>query len=155
MRGLYTPVLVLTLLGLARLAVKYRPEVWWPDADRMKKAIRAAAAASVATAVLLAPVLYALGQQILEDRLDVPPTFWRSSPPGLDVAAMVMPNPNHALVPQAFKTFIETRRNGYVENVGSLSLVAGLIEFAIEAFDLEKIDEEDTVQLYQPVSMRR
>jgi hypothetical protein len=130
MRGLYTPVLFLTLLGLARLAVKYRPEVWWPDADRTKKAIRAAAAASVATAVLLAPVLYALGQQILEDRLDVPPTFWRSSPPGLDVAAMVMPNPNHALVPEAFKTFIETRRNGYVENVGSLSLVA-LVTMAV------------------------
>jgi len=27
---------------------------------------------------------------------------------------------------------------------------SSLIEFAIEAFDLEKIDEEDAVSLYQP-----
>jgi hypothetical protein len=130
MRGLYTPVLLLTVLGLARLGVKYRLGVWWPDAAHVRNAIRVGAAASVATAVLLAPVLYALGQQILEDRFEVPATFWRSSPPGLDVAAMVMPNPNHALVPGAFTTFIETRRNGYVENVGSLSLVA-LVTMAV------------------------
>ncbi|HET6316273.1 MAG TPA: hypothetical protein VFG86_07435, partial [Chloroflexota bacterium] len=124
MRALYTPVLFLTVLSLARLGVKYRLGVWWPDAAHMRNVIRVGVAASVVTAVLLAPVLYALGQQILEDRFEVPVTFWRSSPPGLDVAAMVMPNPDHALVPRAFKTFIETRRNGYVENVGSLSLVA-------------------------------
>jgi hypothetical protein len=112
------------VLIVARAGVTYRLGVWWPDAAHVRRTIHVAAAASLVTAVLLAPVLYALGQQIVEDRFEVPRTFWRSSPPGLDVAAMVVPNPAHALTPGAITKFIETRPNGYVENVGSLSLVA-------------------------------
>jgi hypothetical protein len=130
MRGLYTPVLVLTVLSLARAAVTYRLGVWWPDAVHLRNTVRVAAAASIVTAVLLSPVLYALGQQMVQDRFEVPRTFWRSSPPGLDVAAMVMPNPGHSLTPAAFTGFIESRPNGYIENVGSLSIVA-LVTMAV------------------------
>jgi hypothetical protein len=51
------------------------------------------------------------------------------------------------------RRFVDTASIGYVV-IDTAHSSSSLIEFAIEAFDLEKIDEEDTVQLYQPVSMR-
>ena len=51
------------------------------------------------------------------------------------------------------RRFVDTASIGYVV-IDTAHASSSLIEFAIEAFDLEKIDEEDTVQLYQPVSMR-
>jgi hypothetical protein len=54
----------------------------------------------------------------------MPKTFWRSSPPGIDAAALVLPNPNHPLAPQSLMTWLASLPNGYQENVASIPLVA-------------------------------
>jgi hypothetical protein len=47
------------------------------------------------------------------------------------------------------RRFVDTASIGYVV-IDTARASSSLIEFAIEAFDLEKIDEEDAVWLYQP-----
>jgi hypothetical protein len=96
-RGLYTPVFLLTVLILLRLAVQIRPHVsmgahlWSPTAAR------AIAVGILACAGPLSPVLYGLGERIVDGRFVAPPTLWRSSPRGVDALALVEFNPNHAL----------------------------------------------------------
>ena len=93
-RGLYTPVLLLTLLVLARIAVQLHPHValarFWSPA-----AARALLIGIVACAGPLAPVIYGLGQGIIDGRFVSPPTLWRSSPRGVDLLALFEFNPNH------------------------------------------------------------
>ena len=96
-RGLYTPVLVLTMLVLVRVALLFRPTLETPW-RRRSWALKFAAIAGIACAGPLSPVLYGLGQQIGDGHFVNPPIFWRSSPRGVDLLAFVHPNPNHPLV---------------------------------------------------------
>jgi hypothetical protein len=50
--------------------------------------------------------------------------FWRSSAPGLDVAAYLVPNPFHAWSPGSISSWITRQPNGFIENVASWSWVA-------------------------------
>ena len=97
-RGLYTPVLVLTTLALMRVAwhVRASPR---PGAghDAWRLAFLTVAAGLVTTA-LLSPVLYAIGLKITSGEF-APGVMWRNSPPGVDLLAFVIPNPNHPLTP--------------------------------------------------------
>jgi hypothetical protein len=69
-------------------------------------------------------VLYALGVRVAEGRWDADHVFWRSSPAGVDLAAYVLPNPNHPLAPAAVAAWLSPRADLYFENVASLVFVA-------------------------------
>jgi hypothetical protein len=122
-RGLHTPVLVLTALVALRLAWPHRGRLTLTRADAWTLARTGSIAAAV-TAVMLAPRLYAVGVHIATSGLDGPPVFWRSSPQGIDLLALVLPNPNHPWTPDAVRAWLTPRPDAYLENVASLTLVA-------------------------------
>ena len=122
-RGLYTPVLVLTTLALMRVAwhVRASPR---PGAghDAWRLAFLTVAAGLVTTA-LLSPVLYAIGLKITSGEF-APGVMWRNSPPGVDLLAFVIPNPNHPLTPDWIGNLVRSFEGEYLESVVSVPLVA-------------------------------
>jgi len=122
-RSLYTPVLVLTALALLRAAWHLRASPR-PGAmnDAWRLTLLTGAAGLVATA-LLSPQLYAVGQRISAANLAAPLTPWRSSPGGIDLLALVIPNPNHPWVPGWITDRVMSFEGGYLENVVSIPIV--------------------------------
>jgi hypothetical protein len=129
MKSLYTPMLVITVLAIVRAMWAYRVTVELSRAD-VWSFVRSAAIAGVVGAVLLSPVLYAAGERIVDGRWESPAVFWRSSPPGADLLAFVLPNPNHPLAPDRWVGWLTSRPNGYLENVVSLPLAGLAVLFA-------------------------
>jgi len=124
-RSLYTPMLVLTVLAVTRVAWSCRTTVMQFDRASAMRVLRLATAAGVFAAALLSPVLYAVGLRIADGRWDSERIFWRSSPRGVDLAAFFLPNPNHPLAPDAIRAWLSTPRlDAYFENVASLTFVA-------------------------------
>jgi hypothetical protein len=126
MRTLYTPVLLLTILVLARAWWTFRPTVRW-SVPPLRPIVVWAAIMSVTAAVLLAPVLYGLAVRTLDGRMVTAPVLWRSSAPGVDVASLLLPNPNHPLAPDALVDWVAAQPGQYEENVASIPWVALLI----------------------------
>ena len=124
MRSLYTPMLVVTALALLRLGWSWRTRLT-PHLDAMHtwRVIRLTAAAGILAAVMLSPVLYAVGMRIADGNFDLQRTFWRSSPNGIDLVALALPNPNHPLVPEGIRAWLSPRPDAYVENVASIPLL--------------------------------
>jgi hypothetical protein len=124
MRSLYTPMLALLALAMARVAWSYRAvllpiareDAWW--------VVRVTAVAGIFCAVLLSPVLYAVNERMTQYAWDSERIFWRSSPAGIDLLALVLPNPNHPLAPSAIRAWLTPRPDQYYENVASLTFVA-------------------------------
>jgi hypothetical protein len=122
--SVYTPILVLTVLGLARLSgacgVKVLPAAvgWW------RPMIRFGLIAALVASLILSPVLYAAGERLLAGDFDTPQIFWRSSPSGIDVLSMFLPNPNHPLAPRSVVDWVSARSDGFAEAVASLPWVA-------------------------------
>jgi len=124
---LYTPILLLTVLVLARVAVAIRPRLSLRTGIDPLQTVRLVAAAGVAMLVLLAPVLYALSDHVISGNANLASPPWRSSPPGVDLLSLVMPNPNHAWWGETMRTTLvrwSGRADAFPEAVGSLSLVA-------------------------------
>lgn len=131
MRTLYTPVLILTVLAIARLAWGYRASLQRFTARDAWTFARLTTATGVVAAILMLPRLYALGTRIVGGGGDLPPTYWRSSPPGVDLLAFILPNPNHPLAPRSIAAWLASRPNGYLENVASVPwVVLALVAFA-------------------------
>ncbi len=130
-RGLYTPVLLLTVLVTARITMALRPRVtvtWRPSLA----AIRLLIAGVLACAGPLSPVLYGLGERIMDGRFVSPPTYWRSSPRGVDLLALVTPNPNHPLVRSLAHDWQGAAPSDFIEFTGAQSLVAiALVAWAV------------------------
>lgn len=124
MRGLYTPVLVMTMLVGVRVALWHRPALVELDRIAVLRALRVGALVAAVAMVLLSPVLYALGQRVVEDGMPASRPFWRSGPRGVDVVALVLPNPNHPLSPAAAQQWLTPRPDAYLENVASIPLTA-------------------------------
>ncbi|MFP5379737.1 MAG: hypothetical protein ACLGHP_08330, partial [Vicinamibacteria bacterium] len=122
-RGLYTPVLVLTVLLLTRLALYLRPAVEATPA-RLPAAARFALVSAAACALSLSPVLVEVGAEMLAGNTVAPAPHWRSSPRGLDLLALLAPNPNHPLVRTLFADGLAAAPTAFVEYTGALSLVA-------------------------------
>lgn len=128
---LYTPVLILTVLIGARIALWWRPRVlarwsWSPSVAR------AVVIGVLACAGPLAPVLYGVGERLADGSYVSPATLWRSSPRGVDLLSWFIPNPNHPLV----RRFIEDQQARDVstlcEYTAAVSLVAlGVIVAAV------------------------
>ena len=129
-RGLYTPVLALTVLLGLRALLTWRPRVV-PSMPLRPVPLRLGIVAVMACAAPLSPVLYGLGARIADGRFVSPPVLWRSSPDGVDLLAFVTPNPNHPLVRWLLG---EARPTAvvFVEYTAAISLVAlGLIALAV------------------------
>ena len=124
MRSLYTPMLVLTILIAARLLIAIRLRVQWLPAPITGTHLRVLAIAGGLAAVLLSPSLYAVGRRVVEGNMVSAPVLWRSSAPGVDLAAVFAPNPVHPLAPTSLTAWLSTLGGGFVENVVSLPLVA-------------------------------
>lgn len=126
MTTLYTPVLVVTSLIGARVAARWRPVLTlraWPTSREW----RAAGIASVSALVLLAPWGMALLERMRAGTMVKAPVLWRSSTPGVDLLGLLIPNPNHPLMPEAIRAAIAAGPGGYIEQVAALPLVAVLI----------------------------
>jgi hypothetical protein len=122
---LYTPMLVFTVLCVVRLLVVLRPRLRVAEDAGWASILRVGTLAVVMAMLLLSPILVAVGQRMKEGRLDSTKTLWRSSPPGVDLAAFFLPNPNHAWVREWSTPFLTAERaDGFAEFTASLSLVA-------------------------------
>jgi hypothetical protein len=121
-RGLYTPVFLLTLLVLIRLALQVRPHVDLPAIRWSPTAFRALIIGGIACAGPLAPVLYGLGERIVDGRYVSPPTLWRSSPRGVDLLALFEFNPNHALA-RLLRDRQSAEGAAFTEYTAALSLI--------------------------------
>ncbi len=126
-RTLYTPMLVLTVLGAIRawLTIRPRVQVRWPS--RLAPLVRASVLSVVVALVLLAPLLVALAARAAEGRFVRPPVFWRSSAPGVDLISFFLPNPNHPLAPRALVNWVAHEPGRYEENVASIPWVAMVV----------------------------
>ncbi|HUE89824.1 MAG TPA: hypothetical protein VMO26_27415 [Vicinamibacterales bacterium] len=122
-RGLYTPVFILTMLVLVRLALDVRPRVLVRAVHWSPIAVRLLVVGSLVCVGLLSPILYGLAQRIIDGRLVTPPTLWRSSPRGVDLLGLFEFNPNHVLA-RAFGDRQLADGAAFVEYTAAFSLVA-------------------------------
>ena len=122
-RGLWGPVALLTALLLARLLAYLHPRVFAIGLPS-PRAIGLTAAATLAGAVLLSPTLYGAAARVMEGSWVSPPTYWRSSPPGVDLVALVAPNPSHPLVRAVAGDAQAAAPTVFVEFTAGLGLVA-------------------------------
>ena len=120
MRSLYTPVLVLTLMIVARAIFAMRP--------RLRFAIpavvlnwRVYVAAAFTLFVGLAPILYTMVVQAQTSGESLrAPVLWRSSARGLDLLSFITPNPMHPLWGAMSGHWLERLPDGIVENAASI-----------------------------------
>lgn len=131
MRTLYTPMLILSLLVLARLFVTIRLRIGFRGLPAPRSFFAVSSVAVVAAVLLLSPILYAIGVRVAQGEMTTAPVPWRSSSPGADLAGLVVPNPNHPLAPEGFTRWLATQPGGIHDQVSSLSWVAiGIILIA-------------------------
>ena len=121
---LYTPMLLLTILALLRIAWPHRHVGVSIDRAQLFRLTRVASVAALVSAVMLSPVLYAVGVRVRDAGFESSSILWRSSPPGVDLVNFVLPNPNHPLAPAALRAWLSPRPDQYLETVASLTLVA-------------------------------
>jgi hypothetical protein len=122
-QSLYTPVLLLTVLVGARVGWHYRVTLSAARTDVMRS-LRVVLGTGVATAVLLSPLLYAVVRRVMQSGMDNDITPWRSSPRGVDLLALLLPNPNHPLAPDQLHDWLaRPTPDAYFENVASVPIV--------------------------------
>lgn len=123
-RGLYTPVLIMSGLAFLRLGWHLRASPRPGAGPEARRLAFLTVAAGLVAAALLSPVLYAVGERLTAGELKSPGVLWRSSPGGVDLLALVLPNPNHPLTPQVIANWLATFQGGYLEAVVSIPFVA-------------------------------
>ncbi|MEO7191286.1 MAG: hypothetical protein ABI051_09535 [Vicinamibacterales bacterium] len=126
MRSVYTPMLVITLLLTARVLLTRDWQLGWQPAapTEVRRLLLPGAMAVVVATVLLSPELFALASRAVQGQFVAAPVFWRSSAPGVDLMALVLPNPNHPLAPHALVDWFVRQPARYEENVASIPWVA-------------------------------
>ena len=123
---LYTPVLILTVAVLARVLVTWRPVVNL-DAPLggWRRAIGLGVIATGVCVLLVAPALIGIGQRLLSGRMPSEPTYWRSTPRGVDLLAYLVPNQNHPWFGTATRYWtMPPGPDAFPEFVASFSLAA-------------------------------
>jgi hypothetical protein len=123
MHTLFTPMLVLTTLVLTRVAVAMNLRIAPAQVPSRGFLLRATLAGGVVAAAMMSPTLYAMGMRAVTGDVASVPVLWRSSAPGVDLLALFLPNPNHPLAPRAWFEWLSAGPGGYLDQVGSLSLV--------------------------------
>ncbi|MGE3473910.1 MAG: glycosyltransferase 87 family protein [Vicinamibacterales bacterium] len=130
-RGLYSPVFLLSLLVLARVLWTLHPIVVALGPPRWRS-LGLTAAAGVAGVVALSPTLYGAATRVLDGTWVSPPVYWRSSPRGVDLLALVAPNPSHPLVRALAGYQLESAPTVFVEYTAAVGLVVlGVIVVAM------------------------
>ena len=122
-RRLYTPVLLFTILFVSRIWVALRKRVTWAMPFNYSH-MRAAFITGSICLVALTPVLYAMVSPVSGQMWTPPRVWWRSSAPGVDVAAWIVPNPLHPWFGHLARPWLSSLPNGYVENVASIPWTA-------------------------------
>lgn len=131
LRSYYNPVFALTCLVVVRGYVRYRPTIAIRPAAA-RAAARFVLVAGIAGAIVLAPLLVALGYSFADGAALHGPNYWRSTPPGIDLLALFTPNPNHALFGAPWQRWLASRPNRFEENVAALTLVGiGVVAAAV------------------------
>ena len=125
-RGLYTPVFLLTLLSVARAVIAFRPRVV-PGWGARPLPVRLMVVGILACVGPLAPVIYGLGERMAQGRFVSPPVLWRSSPHGVDLLALVTPNPDHPLMRWLAGDVRVDAPTIYAEYTASFSLIAVVV----------------------------
>jgi len=121
--SLYTPMMLLTILVAIRVAWELRTSLL--PTSGLWRFIRFSLAAGMVATFLLSPVLYATAIRMRTwGQLDPSKIFWRSSPPGVDVLAVFLPNPNHPFAPAAMVDWLNSLPTKYIEGLVSVPLVA-------------------------------
>ena len=132
MTRLYTPVLLFTVLALARLWIigTFANLVGLPDETPVPA--RVLLVSGGACVVLLSPVLSALVGAAGESQWSRPTVLWQSSAPGLDLFSLFVPNPLHPWLGRLFAEGARSMPGGFVENVASIpwTLIAVLVAAA-------------------------
>jgi hypothetical protein len=124
LQTLYTPVFALTTLIAVRAWVAWRPTWTLHDPDRVLRVLLARGAIAVAVClVCLTPLLAGLAFRYMDDRLPESQLHWRSSDPGVDLAAYVVPNPLHPWFGHVTRSWFGAGE-AFPEFVASFSLVA-------------------------------
>jgi hypothetical protein len=120
---LYTPAFVLTVLAMARIWLRWRPrfELHDPNGELRVLVVRGAFAIAVCLA-LLTPLIAGIGYRYFEDRMPETEVHWRSSAPGVDLLAYLVPNPVHPWFGGTTRSWFATDV-GFPEFVASFSLV--------------------------------
>lgn len=121
---IYTPMLAVTILLALRAAISTRLEWQGRTSSTALLSPRVFGVATVTCAVLMSPVLYAMRAQTNDASWINPKIFWRSSAPGVDALAFVLPNPNHRLFGDFARRWLTSRPDGFAENTASLTFVA-------------------------------
>jgi hypothetical protein len=117
-------VFALTALMLIRVWLAWRPTFTIYDPDSILRPLMRRALLAVALSLaLLAPLLAGIGYRYLNDRLPESEIHWRSSSPGVDLAAYVVPNPMHPWFGTSTRSWFGVGE-GFPEFVASFSLVA-------------------------------
>lgn len=126
-QSLYTPILLITVLCLVRLAMTFRAAVTWSRPMGLSKLVAAGVTLGLVASALMAPELYAVALRIIDGRTVTGPVLWRSSAPGVDLVSFFLPNPNHPWAPRALVEWVTAEPGRYEENVVSLPWVAVLV----------------------------
>ncbi len=130
-RGLWAPMFLLTVLVIARTLLYLHPQVVTYGLPR-PRALGLTVAAGLAGMVALSPTLYGAAQRVMDGSWVSPPTYWRSSPRGVDLLALVAPNPSHPLVRWFAGDQQATAPTVFVEFTAALGLVVlGVVAFAV------------------------
>jgi hypothetical protein len=130
MTRLYTPVLLFTVLLALRAWLVARPRFSWRASFEFRY-VRIATVGALTCAAMLSPVLFAMATPNAGRPWSGPNILWRSSAPGVDLAAWLTPNPLHPLWGSGEDSWLARLPNGFDENVASLSLIAvAVIAFA-------------------------
>jgi hypothetical protein len=130
MHSLNTPILVLSLLLAARLAVSANFQITSVPIPTRRFVLRATLVCGVVAAMLMSPTLLAMGRRAVAGDITSVPVLWRSSAPGIDLLALLLPNPNHPLAPTQWFDWLTAGPGGYLDQVASLSWVGLAILFA-------------------------
>lgn len=126
LKTLYTPVLALTAAVLARAWYQWRPRLRVADDERrLQRLVWKGAAAVGVCLLMMSPVLAGILDRWSAGRLPQTEIYWRSSPPGLDLLAYLVPNPVHAWFGDVTRPWLLPERgDAFPEFVGSFSLTA-------------------------------
>lgn len=133
MTHLYNPVMAFTVLLLLRVLFWIRPRVTWVPG---LPPLRAVVTVAIVCGLLVTPVIAAMGTRLTDTSSWIsPPTYWRSSAPGLDLLSFFLPNPLHPLTAGLFVEGLESSPGGFVENVASvpwtlIALIAAAVAFS-------------------------
>ncbi|MFO7694301.1 MAG: hypothetical protein R6V57_14525 [Vicinamibacterales bacterium] len=129
-RGVHNPIVAATIAGAVWWALRYRWRLGlaWQRLGRLNA--RNAGVACASGLLLLAPWLSALWLRVMDGAQFSRPLVWRSSVPGADLLAFIVPNPKHPLMRPLVQGWFEDRPGGVIENVVSVSLVALVVILA-------------------------